>query len=367
MDHERDQKNGSYMGKANKGNCFAVIDSGSHEMAAIAAHWNNNGDYDVEGFARADSRGIKKGIVTDIPMATDSVAALLGKLSERTGKPIREVYASVSSPSVGIIPSEGSMLLSKYGREVTERDMDDCIEVGAALKLPLDVEPLHKIVKDFRLDSEKGIKNPLNLDGVKLGVELNVVTISSSVVRNMSRCISEAGFLPSGFVFSGLALAYRMLSDEDRLKGTLLLDVSADLTGAMIYHGGILGGCKAFSLGVEDLLTQDGKVEESKADMLTSRIMSVSGWDKVVSVLVAGDGARHDNLMESLEKMFNKPVKGANCIIKPFEEFPAEAIVYAGGLGVLDHLQQARRKENISKNAMMRWYNRATRFVEKYF
>lgn len=347
--------------------CFAVIDPGSFEIAAIAARWTNSGDYVIEGFARTDSRGIRKGIVTDIPSATNSIAELIAKLCERTGKPVRDVYAGVSSPSVNIVPSAGSVLLSRYGREVTEKDIEDCVEVGSALKLPLEVESLHKIVRDFHLDGEKGIKNPLNLDGVKLEAYVNVVTISSSAVRNMSRCISEAGLLPAGLVFSGLALAYRMLTDEDRAKGTLLLDVSADLTGAMLYHGGILSSCKAFSVGVEELMASEDKVDESKMDLVASRIMTLPAWDKVTSVVIAGDGARHDALIECFENMFKCPVKAGTCIIKPFEEFPPEAIAYAGSLGMLDYLQEEKRKEKISKNAMRRWYNRAMRFVEKYF
>ena len=350
-----------------KKTCFAVIDPGSYEMSAIAARWKTSGDYVIEGFARGDSHGIRKGIVTDIPSATDSISAILSKLAERTKSSINEVYAGISSPSVGVLPSSGMVLLSKYGREVTEKDVEECVKVGSALKLPLDIEPLHKIVKDFQIDGESGVRDPLNLDGVKLGVDVNVVTINSSAIRNFSRCIAEAGFLPSGFVFSGLALAFRMLPEENRQKGTALIDICKDLTGAMVYNEGILSGCKAFSMGMKDVILPGGAVDESRVDMIVSKVRSLDGGNKVSDVFVAGDGALNDALMECFEKMFKCPVKAAVCIVKPFEELPAESIAYAGSLGILDYLQQKKHKEKISKNIFRRWYNRSTRFVDKYF
>lgn len=349
--------------------CFAVIDPGSYEMSAIAARWTLAGDYVIEGFARGGARGIRKGIVTDIPSATDSIAELLAKLTERTGKRVREVYAGVTSPSVGMIPSSGVVLLSKYGREVTEKDIEQCVEVGSAIKLPIEIEPLHKIIRDYHVDGEKGIKNPVNLDGVKLGVEMNVVTINSSALRNMARCIAEAGFLPAGFVFSGLALSYRMVSDEDKVKGAALLDICKDITGAMVFGGGIMTGCKAFSMGLGELVSPDGgMIDESRVDVMTARVMSLPGWDRVSSgVMVTGDGAFNEALIESLEKSFKCPVKAGNFQTRPLEELPSETIAYAGGLGILDYLQELKHKEKISKSAFRRWYNRMTRFVEKYF
>lgn len=349
--------------------CFAVIDPGSHEMSAIAARWTGGGDYVIEGYARGDARGIRKGIVTDIPSATDSIAELLAKLTERTGKRVREVYAGVSSLSVNMIPSSGVVLLSKYGREVTDKDIEQCVEVGSAIKLPIEIEPLHKIIKDYHVDGEKGIKNPVNLDGVKLGVEMNVVTIHSSALRNMARCISEAGFLPAGFIFSGLALSYRMMTDEDKVKGAALLDISKDITSATVFGGGIMTGCKAFSMGLNELVSPDGGiVDESRVDAMTALVMSLPGWDKAASgVVVTGEGAFNDHLIESLEKSFKCSVKAGNCQTKPLEELPSETIAYAGGLGILDLLQEQKRKEKFSKSPLRRWYNRMTRFVEKYF
>ena len=181
--------------------CFAAVNASSSAITVVAARWNKNGDYILEGFARIRSKGFNKGIVMDASLATDSVALVLDKLKKTTNKNIQDVYVSVSSTSVEIRSSIGTLLLSKFGRNISERDISKCVEVGAAVKLPLDREPLHTVIMGFSVDGDREIKNPVNLEGVKLGVNVNIVTINSSVINNMAKCITHAGFIPSGFIF----------------------------------------------------------------------------------------------------------------------------------------------------------------------
>ena len=346
---------------------FAVIDAGSSEITAVAARWSKNRDFVLEGFCRTDSKGFHKGIVIDAAACVDSVVKALGKLKEKTGRKIQDIYAGVSSGSVNIIPSSGTLLLSRYGREVTGADIKKCVEIASTVKMPLDKEPLHRIVRGFSVDGEKEIKNPLNLEGVKLEVNVNVLTINSSVLHNMSRCISQAGFVPAGFVFSGLASAYRVLTGKDRETVVAMLDMGKDLTEVMIFHRGILAGCKVFSVGTNEVLTEEGRIDSHSLEKLVFRVVSMAGWEKVRKVTVIGAGVLIDNLIESMEGFFTVPVTAGTCISKPFEDLPPERTGYIGSLGILDHLQQEKRKQRSDNNMIKRSLNRALGFIDRYF
>ena len=95
---------------------FAAIDAGSKEISAVAARWNKSGDYVIEGYCRAPSKGFRKGLVTDTALAADTISRVMKKLREKTGKNIHDVYAGVSSTSLRIVPSSSVHLLSKFGR-----------------------------------------------------------------------------------------------------------------------------------------------------------------------------------------------------------------------------------------------------------
>ncbi len=346
---------------------FAAIDANTNEITAIAARWNKNGDYILEGFCRSSSRGFRKGVITDAALAADSIAGVLNKLREKTGKRIHNVYASVSSTSVNIVPSRGDLLLSKYGREILGNDVKKCIRIASTVKTPIDKEPLHSIMQGFSVDGEKEIKNPLNLEGVKLGAEVNILTINSSALSNMAKCISQAGFFSEGFVFSGLAVSYRVLTEEDRQNEVGLLEINKDLTEAMVFKKGHLNSCKVFPLGTSDIIESDGTINAENAEKLLSRVNSLEGWRNVRNVIVTGEGSLKHDLIESIERSFPVPVRAGACISKPFEDLPPERTGYIGSLGVLDHLQEEKKKQKREGNYLRRGIARVLAFIDRYF
>jgi hypothetical protein len=346
---------------------FAALDAGSSEITAVAAKWDKNGDYAIEGFCRSSSRGFSKGLITDAALATDSVVKTMDKLKEKTGKKIHDLYAGVSSTSIGITPSCGVLLLSKYGREITGMDIKKCLGVASIIKTPIDKEPLHSIVQRFSVDGEKEIKNPLNLEGVKLEAEVNILTINSSALNNMAKCISQAGYSPEGFVFSGLASSYRVLTDDDKRTNTCLLDINRDLTEGMIFCRGHLAWCRVFPVGTADLVEENGSVNLDNLEKLVSRVISLQGWNSVRSMTVIGEGGLTHDLVESLERSFPVPVKAGTCIARPFEDLPPERIGYIGSLGILDHLQEENKGRMRSGNVLKRGFHRFLGFVDRYF
>ncbi|MEA3489126.1 MAG: hypothetical protein U9R44_02140 [Candidatus Omnitrophota bacterium] len=349
------------------GKYFAVIDPGSKSITAVAAKWNKTSDYILEGFCRVGSRGFHKGLVTDSAMAADSVSAVLKKLREKTGRRIHDVYAGISSTSVKVIRSSGVLLLSKYGREIHCGDIERCVHIGSTIKLPLDKEPLHRSVEGFSIDGEREIKNPLNLEGVKLGVRVNILTINSTVLRNMSRCISQAGFIPSGFVFSGLASAQRVLTGEKKDEGVILLDISEDITEVMVFYRGVLNSCMVLPLGAVDISQERRNIETAVLDKLVSQLDSLPGKERIRKAVVIGEGLLVDNLIDSLERIFSVPVSAGTCIVRPFEELPPERAGYICSLGILDHLQHERQKQRRNGNVLKRVFDRGREFIDRYF
>ncbi|MFH1665258.1 MAG: hypothetical protein ABIA77_03825 [Candidatus Omnitrophota bacterium] len=343
--------------------CFAAFDAGCKDMSIVVARWKKDGDYAVEDLYRTASKGFRKGTVVDVAMATDSVASALGKLRKKNGKNFHEVYAGISAASINTVISSGTLLLSKYGKSISEKDVRECVRLGSIAKVPLDREILHSFVLGFSIDDEKEICNPVDLEGVKLGVKMSSLTVNSSAVQNMAKCIAGAGFVPAGFVFSGLASSFRVLNDDDREKGALLLNIYQDQTEALIFHKGILNSCKVFRAGTDDILTDGAGFY---AD-IRGKLMLLPGWENVALAVVTGDGTLEDNLIESLETSLSIPVKAGTCIARPFEDLPADRAGYIGSLGILDHLKKEKMRERPGGNMLKRGVNSVLGFLDKYF
>ncbi|MFH1847386.1 MAG: hypothetical protein ABH869_07530 [Candidatus Omnitrophota bacterium] len=349
------------------GRYFAVLDAGCQGINAVAAQWGKDSDYTIEGFCRGASKGFRKGRAIDVSMAVDSISGVLDILKGKTGKRIQDIYMGVTSVSIEVTPSSGILVLSKYGREVTLKDIARCKRIASTIKLPINREVLHGTVKGFYLDGEVNIKWPVNLEGVKLGVDMNVITVSSSVLSNLSKCISLAGYVPAGFIFSGFASACRVLDFEDKEEGTALIDISSDMTEILIFSEGLLADCKVFSSGTQDFCLKNDGINGNLIEELCSRITGLPYWQKVNKISLIGEGSLKDSLIETLEERFNIPISTGVCKVRPSEDLPADRMGYIGSLGVLDYLTEERRTTQTDRSIIPRGINAVMGFIDKYF
>ncbi len=346
---------------------FAVLDIKCGEIAAIAAHWGKNNDFILEGFFRSPARGLSKGMVKDAASATDSITGIIAKLREKTGRKIHEIYTTVSSPSIELVTSSGALLLSKYGREVFHSDVLRCMKVGSVIKLPRNKDPLHKLMREFFLDGEGGIKNPVGLEGVKLDVLIDIVAIKTSVLTNLNKCVSLSGFSTEGMILSGIANSYRAISNENAVRGVVLLNLYRDITEFECFYREHLTACKVHPFGVYENAFPSQAIIPENLDVLSESLTMEPGWKDVKEIIVVSEDELNDELIKKLEEKLHCPVTEGKCLSRPFEYLPADRMAYIGCLGILDHLREERKTRKSEKNAFKKVLRQVTSFMDKYF
>ncbi|MFH1837414.1 MAG: hypothetical protein ABH862_04815 [Candidatus Omnitrophota bacterium] len=343
---------------------FAAVNIGSTDITAVSAKWNKNGDYSIEAFSRVPSKGFSKGVVSEITSAVNTLGDVVKKLGQ---KKIKKIYAGISSSSADMMYGSGSVLVSKYGREIYDADIKRCTEMASTIKIPISKEPIHKIICDFKVDGESGIRDPLNLEGVKLESEVNIITVNSSAMSNMRKCITDAGFIPAGFVFSPVAVSYRVLSEDDTQKGVMLLNLRRDAAEVLIFFRGVLRSCRVFPKGVEDMVINETEAKREALETLYHDVKDMAALDNARKIVITGEGEIPDKVIEGIEDIFRLPVKIGTCSVRPFEKLPHERMGYVGSLGICDHFNKEREKHPSSTKLIKRLVNRSLNFLDNYF
>ena len=100
--------------------------------------------------------------------------------------------------------------------EITGADVDRVLEAARAISLPTSLEIIHVIPRDYIVDSQGGIKDPVGMTGVRLEAEGHIITGSTTAIRNITKAVQELGINVNGLVFSGLASAYSTLSETEK-------------------------------------------------------------------------------------------------------------------------------------------------------
>ncbi len=157
---------------------------------------------------------------------------------------------------------KGVVAVADPNGDITAEDVERVIEAARAVSLPSSREILHVIPTNFKVDSQDGIKDPVGMSGVRLETNAHIITGSSTVLKNIGRCLEHLGISVTSFVFSGLAASYSVLSETEKELGVVLADIGAGSTslsafveGALLYSGvlpiGAMHVTKDIALGAQ--------------------------------------------------------------------------------------------------------------------
>ena len=152
-----------------------------------------------------------------------------------SGREVREVYCGAAGASVEGINSRGVVAVTGRGREITREDVDRVIEAARAVVIPMDREVLHVIPQSFIVDDQKGIRNPLDMIGVRLEAEVHIITGSVTTAQNLVKCVNRAGFKVNRLMLQSLAAARAVLSSDEKELGCLLVDLGGGTTDVLVY------------------------------------------------------------------------------------------------------------------------------------
>lgn len=214
------------------------IDVGSSKIAVIIASVIPEERISVIGVSSVPSRGIKKGVVVDIDEAVEAIAEGLEAAERMAGCAVSSAYVSVDGKHISSLNSHGVVAVSAESSEISEEDVERVTEAARAISIPNSREIIHVLPRGFVVDSQDGVKDPIGMSGVRLEVETNIISGSTTVMRNLVKCVQQVGVDVEDLVFCGLAASEAVLSDTEKELGTVLVDIGGGTTQIVVFTNG---------------------------------------------------------------------------------------------------------------------------------
>jgi len=224
-----------------KGKIFAGIDVGTCKITTIITSMDEETKkLRVVGVATVASKGIRKSQIVDIDDTIEAITQSVEAAERMAGFSISDAFVSVGGAHIMSQNSKGVVAVANPGEEVISDDVSRVIEAARAISLPSSREILHVLPRDFIVDSQPGIKDPLSMTGIRLEVDAHIITGASTAIRNLVKCVSEIGINVSSSVFSGLAAAEASLTETEKELGVCMVDIGGGSTSVTVYIEGSL-------------------------------------------------------------------------------------------------------------------------------
>ena len=231
---------------------IAAIDLGTEKcVTLIAVIDEETGELKVVGVSAVPSRGMKRSVIVDLDQVLNTINQSLDAAERMAGFDVKSVYLSVSGTHVLSKNSKGVVAVAAPDQEITQNDVERVIEAARAISLPADRKIMHVIPRDFKVDSQEGIKDPVGMTGVRLESEAHIITGMSTSLKNLEKVINDLGLEVDGFVFAGLAASGVVLTETEKELGAIVIDmgagtssISAFVDGALEYSGAVPVGAR---------------------------------------------------------------------------------------------------------------------------
>lgn len=229
-------------------NLLTVIDVGSAKTCVIVAEVN---DYALRyrGHGISDSRGLRKGVITDLDKAVDSIKKAAEEAENMAQAPVEHAVVGVAGSHVRGINSHGGITLGSRSREISRDDVRLAVEKARSISMPDDREVLHLLPQEFILDGQGGVRDPAGLMGRKLEVRVHIVTGGATATQNVISAVNRAGIHVDDTVFEALACADSVLQTDERELGVCLVDIGAGSTDLIVYYEGVVIHTGAIPIG----------------------------------------------------------------------------------------------------------------------
>lgn len=230
---------------------IVAIDIGTTKVSLLVAENSEDGKLKLIAKAIYPSLGIRKGIVVDLEKTIYSVEACIDR-AEKTGDiEIASAFISIGGSHIQSLNNKGIVAISGINKEVLQEDIERVIETAKTFALPPNRKIIHVLPRDYSVDEQDGIRDPLGMAGSRLGVEVHIITALSTSVQNLLKCVNSAGISEEAVVFQGLASAYSVLSKDEKELGSVLIDIGGGTTDIVIYIGGSVMYTKVLPMGGE--------------------------------------------------------------------------------------------------------------------
>lgn len=276
-----------------------ALDVGTTKIVALVGNLIG-GSIEIIGMGKGPSHGLEKGVVVDIGRTVSSIRKAIEEAETMADIKISSVYVGIAGKHISSINNSGTVSINRPSRTILADDLRRVVETAQALQLPQESEVIHIIPRQYIVDGQDGITDPVGMTGTRLEVDVHIVTGSITAVHNLARCVESLGIGIEQIVLEPLASSMAVLSSAEKELGAILMDIGGGTADISVFRGGDIWFSKVIPIAGEHitnditvgLQTPVEEAERIKKAAGTALVDSVGDDETIEVATIGGDGRK---------------------------------------------------------------------------
>jgi cell division protein FtsA len=295
----------------------------------------------IIGHGSAKNHGMRKGVIAHVDDVADAVAHAITEAERLSGVHIQHATVNINGSHMSGINSRGVIAVSTASKEIGPDERLRVEEAATIVQLPPNREIIQVFAKNYRIDGQDNIKDPIGMNGVRLEVDTHIVTALAPNVRNLELVLERSKLAAEHKTLSSLAAAEAILDRTQKEAGTLLVDIGAGTTNIAIIEDGEVHHVAVIPVGSTNLtndLAIGLKTELEIAEKVKLEHAILDDSNKDVNAKVEHEGKNHlfeveeikmitEARIEELFELIDKELKS----VKRSRKLPGGVVFVGGG------------------------------------
>src|SRR2546423_4015475 len=237
-------------------NLMVGLEIGTSKICVVVGESRPDGTIKILGVGQAPARGVRKGEIVDLETAMKCVHEAVVDAEQKSDVMIRSVYLGVGGSHIQSFNNRGCVLLPEDRDEIDEQDVEDVKISAREVSIPAQNIFLHSIIQHYHVEGQDGVLNPLGMLGQKLEADFHIIHGVRTRIQNSIRCVKELPLVVEDVVFTALASAQVVLTQQQKNLGALVIDMGGGTTDYILYVDGAVKQSGAVGVG-GDHITND--------------------------------------------------------------------------------------------------------------
>jgi cell division protein FtsA len=217
---------------------IVALDIGTSKVCVLVGEINDRGQLEIIGKGTSPMKGTRRGNIINLDQAIDAVKKAIDEAEVMAGVEIESAYVGIAGDHIRSVNSRGVISVIGKHKEIAREDIDRVIEASKSINVPAELELLHVIPREFVVDGQDGIHDPLGMTAARLEANVHIVTGARTHNQNVLTCVNKAGIAVQELVLEQLAAGEGVLTQDEREMGVLLMDVGAGTTDYAVFLEG---------------------------------------------------------------------------------------------------------------------------------
>jgi cell division protein FtsA len=254
----------------------------------------------VIGFAEAENTGLRKGNIAHVDEVAQSIINAVSEAERISGREIKSATLNVNGSHVQGMNSKGVIAISSPNREITVDDRMRVEEAATIVQLPPNKDIIQVFAKNYRLDGQDNIKDPVGMHGVRLEVDTHILLASQPALRSLDQVLEKADMHAAHRTVTSLGAAEAVLDRKQKEFGVAVLDIGAATTNLVVIEDGEVEHIAVIPIGgihITNDLAYGLKTELDIAEMVKLKYATLNKVTGETSFVKNGEELRFNKEM----------------------------------------------------------------------